>query len=85
MLASGRSAMQQPFKSKIKEDTVVLPRGQWVEMTAHSRTLHLKMGRSTTAGLGLFSTQHIAAGMLVVEYIGTVRSSQCLTKMRDCC
>ena len=55
------------------QDAVTLvARDKWEAMVEKSQQLPLKMGRSATAGAGLFAAGAIAKGELVAEYVGKV-------------
>lgn len=53
-------------------DVVTLPRQEWAALQKRSSELNLQLGRSCTAGFGLFATAAIKQDTLVAEYIGVV-------------
>ena len=54
-------------------DVVTLPRADWARLQGLRASLNLQVGRSCTAGFGLFATEGIEGDTLVAEYIGVVR------------
>jgi hypothetical protein len=56
-------------------DVATVARSDWAKMHEGAQKLTLKLGRSCTAGFGLFATESIASGALVVEYVGQVRAT----------
>lgn len=57
-------------------DVVTLPRADWARLQELRASLKLQVGRSCTAGFGLFATEAIEEDTLVAEYIGVVRCTR---------
>jgi hypothetical protein len=58
-----------------KGDVLHMARGEWQQQQKSAARLHLKLGRSATAGFGLFAATEIPQDILIVEYVGLVRPS----------